>query len=847
MRTLSAILPTLFLGACKGSDSKTTPSSDPPATVLRLSSGALQLNDDGSVDLLDRDHRLVVDNAVAVAVLNAADGTGTELRTDDDRHREVFFGAERLWLRRIGEEGEPDLLWSFTLLEDDVLAVGLEVQNHTSAPVSIAKLAPFRVDDGGLFVGADPTRHRILENGSHASIDFVVEVRPGDTLPDEAAAVIAPGHYAGHSVSDWNHAVADLDSDAVWIAGALSFDRSMPVANLTYTESAAPIDDHGRAGFHYLSLEADLLPHPIEVAPGDAFAAESWALLPFEDDVLTGLEHYAEVLAEALGVVPWHRRSPERRVPNGWNSWSGSGGTGGYGTDVNEALILENAAWTARELRDWGITWFQLDDGYEPFYGDWEWREDRFPSGPRGLSDAIRALGLTPGLWMAPFTADPNSAIVAEHPDWFAEKTVLGRVVSSDYEILDLTHPQVQDYLAELARTVHEDWGYDWYKLDFGYHALFADSFTVPNTTREEAWREGLQILRDNLGEDTFFVLVGLVGITYDRVDSARVTLDNSPSWDQQPGVSDDNHLEQQGIKPTLRTAGRRWYLQDRVWVNHPDLIIFRSNTRDETWPRVSFEEARSFATWVGLSGGIVKLGDRLVEMKGEEVDVIRRLVPAYGVAARPLDVLEREFPEVWQLEVDAPLDGDIGQWQVLGLFDWGRNSDLTTEPYTPIEDPEVGRTHTIPLSELGLQGPVLAWEFWTESFVGRIEDSLTVDVPSHDSRVVALRTDTGEPQFLGWNRELRMGATVLEAAVWDASTGALEVRFEAVPGTELAPFEYTVAVWIPDDFTPGDTTLSSGDAFTVDDAAVDGGTVRTVRFEATSMGTVELVVEASP
>lgn len=838
-----------LLLACKP---EAAPAADdtgaPGGLELPLDHGSLWLSAEGWAEVRDAEGRPVVQRAVGVAMLDAADGSGRVLRTDADRVRALTAetgtdgAVEGLWLHVEGGAAEPDLDWRFTRIDGDAVSVVLEVDNASGQDVEVAKLAPLRADSawgGGLFVGQRPERHRILENGSHAALDFIVEVRPGDTPPDAAAAAIAPGEYAGASVSNWNHAVGDLDSDAVWVAGALSYDRSMPVINLTGHATAGPVDESGRRGFSYLSLEADYLPSPKGVPAGERLASETYALLPFEATVQDGLEHYATLVAAHLGLVPWHRRAPGRRVPNGWNSWSGSGSTGGYGTDIDEALVLANAEWMARELRDWGMTWFQVDDGYEPTYGDWTWDEDRFPSGARGLSDAIRDLGFTPGLWMAPFTAYDDSELVAQHPDWFADKTALGIIVSGDYQILDLTNPEVQAWLAELARTVHEDWGYDWYKMDFSYYAMFGQDLYDPTATREEAWRTGLAIMREHLGEDTFYLMVGLIGLTYDRADSARLTLDNAPVWDWDPSLSMDDHMDQQGFKPTVRTAGRRWYLQDRVWVNHPDLIIFRSNTDNESWPRVTATEARSFATWVGLSGGIVKLGDRLLELEGSSVDVIRRLLPIYGSAARPVDVLEREFPEVWHLQVQEPLDGLDEAYDVVGLFHWGLNLDLTTEPSTVIADSDEPRVHVVALDELGVQGPVLAWEFWTESFLGVVQDALEVSVPSHDSRVVALRPVTGEPQLLGWNRQVTMGGVLLEAADWDAARGVFTLRFPVVPGTELAPFSWRIAVYLPEGTTLEGVQAQGAEVLDLQ-ATVDGSVV-TVSFDAAEAGDLEL------
>ena len=64
----------------------------------------------------------------------------------------------------------------------------------------------------------------------------------------------------------------------------------------------------------------------------------------------------------------------------------------------------------------------------------------------------------------------------------------------------------------------------------------------------------------------------------------------------------------------------------------------------------------------------------------------------------------------------------------MVGLFDWGTNTDLTTHPYSAIEDPLAPRTHTVDLSKLHIDGPRDAWEFWTGNYLGRIDGTLSVD-----------------------------------------------------------------------------------------------------------------------
>ena len=828
---------------------------DPPATwTLETVTSSVTWDDaTGMLSMSDAAGSPVLLGAGAFVQLDETGEAGTRLAMSDERERTIeqntvdtpLGTADRLRITRLGGDGEPDLIWSIAGYPDTgAWTFGVELVNTTSGEVLLAKSGPLEIPRdraSSLLLGMDPATHRVLENGSYTVFDFIAEVRTGDAPIEDGWGDVIPGDFSGHSVSNWNHAIVDLSGGPAWVAGALSMEASSPVLNLSFEAPWADPAEDGRTPFTYFSAEEAYQPHPVPVATGETRSSETYRVHPAETDALTGLERHTEDLAAWLGRVPWHRREEGRRIPNGWNSWSGSGSTGGYGTGIDEALILENLDVMADELRDWGFDWFQIDDGYEPAYGDWWWREDRFPHGPAWMSQQIRDRGLVPGLWMAPFTLHDDSETALAHPEWLADRTPVGTLVGGEYEILDLTNPEVQAWLVDLFTTFTQEWGFEWLKMDFAYYALFGDDFHEP-MTREEAWSAGLRAVREGLGEDAFFLGVGGLGLNYAHLDSMRLTLDSMPIWDHDPEYGEDEHMIQQGLKPTVRTAGRRWYLQDRIWINHNDLIFFRSNPGDETWPEVTFEEARAFATFIGLGGGIVKIGDRLVDLEPDSINTIRQLVPIHPTAARPIDVFEREYPELWWLPIEEPLDGHSEAWHVLGLFDWGSNEDLTSNPFEYIPDDGAPTEFAVPLSRMGLEGSWLAYEFWTQSFLGEVSGTLSVTVPSHDCRVVALRQATGAPQFLGWNRQISMGGTVLEEASWDADSATLTFRAEVAAGTDFAPFPHEVAFFVPEGFTLADAT-PSGVALEQWDVLDEGDVVR-LRYVPEETGTLEVTLE---
>ena len=810
-------------------------------------------NDTGKIDIYDEAGKWILRGGTAFVMLDETDETGKRFSVSSLNSRTVetdqvsddLGNGDRLIISADGGEGEPSIVWRIVGYYDEgFYTFELDLVNDSDKKMQFAKASNLSLEEasgGGLYLGPDPVTHRILENGSYSYLDHVVSVHPGDVERQNLLATAIPGNFMGNSVSNWNHCIKDLESPSVWIAGGLSFNSASTVFNTSYDEEYSVVSPDGRAGFSYFSVEMAYQPNPKPVPAGESFTTEITYIHPSEANPFEGLENYATKVKQYQNIVLWHEREG-KRIPNGWNSWSGSGGTGGYGTDINEDLMIANLDFMAEQFKDWGIDWFQIDDGYEPTYGDWTWREDRFPKGPRWMSDRIRERGLKPGLWMSPLALHHDSQTVADHPDWVAEKSEVGTFFSMDYTLFDLTNPEVQNWIRNIFRTFRQDWNFDWLKMDFAYHALFTIGGVDPSKTREEMYRNAVKIIREEIGDDTFFLAVGVMGIHFGLVDADRITLDSAPIWDWPSEISDTDILSQQGLKPTVRTSARRYYLHNRIWINHPDLIIFRSNPRDESWPRVTLEEAQAFCTYVGFSGGIVKIGDRLLDMTADHINSVRKLLPIYPKAGRPLDLFVREFPELWHTRVDGATDGYDEEYDLVGFINWGRNWDLSTNPYTDIPDSDQPKTFSADLVDLELKNgdSYLAYEFWTGTFLGEIEHSLELEVPAHASRVVAIRKKLERPQFLGWNRQITMGATDIKSMVWDGSAKTLEIRTKVAKPTALAPFTYKIAFYVPEGYSYSEVRndLSFQTSATVD------GNLLLVEFSPTETGELVLTIQ---
>ena len=93
-------------------------------------------------------------------------------------------------------------------------------------------------------------------------------------------------------------------------------------------------------------------------------------------------------------------------------------------THIDAKLIRELADAAA----ECGIEEFVIDDGWQINIsdgkygrGDWVVDEKKFPGGLKPVFDYIKSKGMRPGLWLSLAWADPASAPMKEHPEWFVK------------------------------------------------------------------------------------------------------------------------------------------------------------------------------------------------------------------------------------------------------------------------------------------------------------------------------------------------------------------------------------------------------------------------------------------
>jgi len=355
-------------------------------------------------------------------------------------------------------------------------------------------------------------------------------------------------------------------------------------------------------------------------------------------------------------------RVPER-APTGWCSWYH------YFTEVTADDVRTNLD----ALHDWDAEFdvVQLDDGYEVAFGDWRTLDDGFED-MRGLREDVAAAGYTPGLWLAPFYVQADSRLAERHPEWLL--TCDGDPVDAGPRhgpmyALDTTHPGVERWLRETFATVVDEWGFDYLKLDFLYAAALPGDRTE-DVTRAAAYRRGLEIVRDAVGE-TFvlgcgapqFASVGLV-------DAMRVGPDTAPYWRR-----DGESASQPAHENAVRNVLNRQFAHRRLWLNDPDCQLVRSTTD------LTDAERESFAALVALTGGTNVLSDALADIDDAGRALFERTLPPV-TDGRVLGVGDREFPD--RVVCERPADGAVA----VAAFNWADDPrTLRVDPREYVDD----------------------------------------------------------------------------------------------------------------------------------------------------------------
>jgi alpha-galactosidase len=282
-------------------------------------------------------------------------------------------------------------------------------------------------------------------------------------------------------------------------------------------------------------------------------------------------------------------------VPGGYESWYN------HYTHISAPLIerdLEAIGGCDNLISEYYIkrgkpTVFQIDDGWERTVGEWEPdpSPEKFPEGMKPLSAKIEAKGYIPGLWLAPVIVNKSSAVYREKREWLL-KDEGGRLVRAGYNpgwegpfyALDLSLPEVGEYLERLFERVVEEWGYRYLKLDFLYAAFLPGVRAKGGAAWEHYERVFGRItsrIKDKAGRPVAWLGCGApLESSFRHFPLMRIGCDTREAWEFPILRLIGHEGRPAAFANMLDTIGRS-ILDGTVFVGDPDVVFMRvSNMR---------------------------------------------------------------------------------------------------------------------------------------------------------------------------------------------------------------------------------------------------------------------------
>jgi hypothetical protein len=388
---------------------------------------------------------------------------------------------------------------------------------------------------------------------------------------------------------------------------------------------------------------------------------------------------------------------------------------------------------------------FLIDYGWSDRYGDWNPEPARFPQGMEAMAGEIRAAGLTPAIWSAPFLVDANAEAVRKYPGLLLKNRTGEYVVFKMNEttsyVVDPTSPPAEAFLSELARRM-TGWGYRYLKFDFLRAAVIYEDAIFHDRTanRAQAYRRGIEILRKAAGED---IMLGIWGGLYEG--SAGIVDINRPGssvrghWDP---VGDGSKETRYPVR--MRQTFARAFYDGKLWTSDQDALQLRRRSRPWRRTRIHIsmgnftdEEAFSTVVYRFLGGGMVQASEKLDELDQDRYDLYRMVIPTYAPVATPFGGWSDYLPEYFVSHFGG--HRSLPAWAVVSLCNWNGNARKEFA------------FHIADVPDLPKAARYAAFEFKTQRFLGmfRPEDTLRLELEAYAARVIRLTPIDGDGTYL--------------------------------------------------------------------------------------------------
>ena len=653
-----------------------------------------------------------------------------------------------------------------------VLKVGIE--NLRRAPVALdsVTLLGISTNRGAVHLGGELSEYHLFINTPAFLGGGIQRLYPGFQLSESDASRPCQSGI-----------LHDTDSRRALVFGFLTTEKWWPQFQI----------GHHVTGKESPGINRWCLYHQCErhrCKKGEEVTSES-VYLNFADGAEAAYRHYTELVAAQNGA------QTTNQFFGGWHLLDSEAA----GSEVEAAnAYLEQTERLAesplfRPQYPGGITYLQIDAAEADV-------EEVVPH--------IHAKGFKAAIRVNPFSVARNSELLRKHPDSCLQRrrTSSRAMKREDVALLDVSHPKAQAHIRQQLQQFIAEWGCELIQVDF---SAYTTVLTSPHNvtwhdkalTSVQLYRLAVQVLKEAVAEataacQTEVLLEGRNLVAAPCIGSFALNCP-MPSVGAQ-GADTVNWHRQIGTKHRVSQSALHYSEHNTLW-NH----VFGELRVDEPRP---INEAIVEITAAAFSGGAVFCADSLVTLKPHRAELLAKLFPLLGTAAKPVALYDEPFPRIWSLSGpatenvvidnvdDAPGEQTFSHQKtdtnalqhkktLVAVFNWKDHEDDA--------DFELGA--------LGLSASkdYLVHDFWMRQYLGTVSRSVTLlNIPSRSVKLLCLREEQDVPQLLATDMHWTQGSVEILSAGWDSKSESYLIVCR--PPRQA---EGTCFIHVPEDYLP--------------------------------------------
>jgi hypothetical protein len=457
--------------------------------------------------------------------------------------------------------------------------------------------------------------------------------------------------------------------------------------------------------------------------------------------------------------------------PVGWMTW--------YSVQfkANEQIVLNNAKMLSAI--------FGKYDNKLCLWVDWEWnhkafdglgqdgvdtftpRREAYPEGLAVVAAAIEKLGLIPALWIGATNDGQQNHLLKQHPEWI----LAHKPEWCGQWWIDPSHPGVTaEYIPAIFKQI-QNWGFKVIKWDcFPMTFKICDAnhakFHNPSISTDTAIRNVVKAARKTIGPDVYMLSCSGeterdITFAMDQFSAARIGGDIF-------GWSDF-------IANSIELVFRFFAWHNIVFYADGDNVVLRNEFN-------TLEQARSRASFYGLTGLPVTIGDNLPDLDEARIDMLKRIIPVADI--HPMDLQQKNYGYGYVL-VNLAVCKKFGNWNVAGITN------------TKDEMLEISLNLGSDLQlEVGDDISYAVFDYWKGEFTGICGDKLQISVPPMDTVVLRITPRKSHPQLISTSRHITQGGYDLTDLNWNAGSNCLSGVSKCID-EEI----YRLSVYVPEGY----------------------------------------------